>query len=112
MRQIRCKQHTAHGLSEIYVRFINSLIFIKFQKWGPEAEQMVQTLENAGAKIEKGESNWIKVNIFGENNFAKIGDVVIDIKEDQVDKIEGRLCEFFTKKYKDAKYTVEDLSGI
>ena len=110
MKQIRCKQHTPHGLSEIHLRVINSIVYMKFQRWSSQADHMVKTMEDAGAIIEKGEKDWVKIDLFGDNQVGKLGDVVIDLKNDNVDEIELALIEFFKKKYKDAKYTVEDLS--
>ena len=63
-------------------------------------------LSKGGAKIEVSK-NWIKVDLFNDRNFVKLGDFELDLDILKDDEIETYLYKFYEAQYTKAGFKVE-----
>ncbi len=51
------------------------------------------------------------VDIIRDHVTVKIADIIIDQEEMSPEEIEGHMCEFYMKKYAEAKFLVQEIEG-
>jgi len=105
MKQIRCIKSTPLGICTIIFRFVGKYIFIKKRKNSQEVNQMISQLKQKGADIiESG--NWIRVDLFKNNELVKLGNIEINMKETSPEEIEELLTNFYINLYKKGGFRV------
>ncbi len=57
----------------------------------------------------KGNGGWMRIDIIKDNKFVKMGDIEIDTEEMSQEEVEQNLYNFFFKKYREAKFLVQEL---
>lgn len=80
---------------------------------GSEAyvDRLIADFEKRGAIILKGNGGWMKIDIIRNHDLVKIGEVEI-VQEDMSDEeIEGHLFDFFSNKYREAKFLVQEITN-
>jgi aspartyl-tRNA synthetase len=68
-----------------------------------------QDFEKKGASIIKGNGGWIRIDIIKSNELVKLGDAYIEQEKMTDEEIETILYNFFFKKYKEAKFLVQEV---
>jgi len=107
MRELKCTQHNSqYGILNIWIRIIGQDIFLRFNQNNPQKNQMIEQLRQKGAEIIESE-NWIKVNIFRDNPYVRLGEVEFDVNDKSDEEVEQILANFFKMKYEQAKFKVE-----
>jgi len=107
MKELNIKQtHPQLGKVEGIMRILGHIIFLKFNS-NQYAEQVITMLQSKGAVITRGKG-WIRVNMFGTNKSAKLGNMEIWLEEETPEQIEIKLRDFFKQKYLEAKFEVVD----
>lgn len=111
MKQFRATQNTPqYGPQTLIVRFVGKLIFIKgLQESSKYVQKLIDDFEKRGASVMKGNGGWIRVDIIKDNKDVILGPIVLDIDEMSNDEIEGGLYEFFSTKYRAAKFLVQEI---
>ena len=107
MKQIRFLQSTAQGKVDGLMRFIGKDIFIKITN-KQYLDAILNKLRAKGAIIQKGaHGEWIKIDIFKGEKFAKIGEFEMDLEEDSNKLIEENLAKFYIDQYRKGGFYVE-----
>ena len=101
MKQINFKQNQVKGI----LRIIGKDLFFKFND-SQYAQNMIFQMQQNGAIINISRT-WVRVNIFGDNEYIKLGENEFNVKETSIEEIEQILCDFYAQKYKEAKFEVE-----
>jgi len=111
MKQFKATQNTPqYGPQSLILRFIDKLIFMKGnQESAKYVDKLISDFEKKGASVLKGNGGWIRIDIIKDNKFVKLGDIEIDLEEMSQDEIEQNLYKFFSKKYKEAKFLVQEI---
>jgi len=111
MRQFKATQNTPqYGPQSLYMRLIGKYIFMKgAQNSTKYVDKLIQDFEKKGATIIKGNGGWIRVDIIKDNDLVKLGDVEFNPKETSKEETEGILYDFFSKKYREAKFLVQEV---
>lgn len=73
-------------------------------------DKLIADFEKRGASILKGNGGWIRVDIIKDTEFVKLGDVEFKQKETTPEQIENILFDFFSKKYREAKFFVQEVT--
>ena len=108
MKEITYSQlNPQYGKVKGHLRIVGKLLFFKFNNT-QYSQQIVQQLQSRGASIEIGKG-WIKVDMFGDNEFIKLDGKEIDFKENSSGEIEVILCDFYKKQYANAGFKVVEL---
>lgn len=106
MIQIRASKNTPNGVCSILMRFIDKNIFIKKKQNSPESMNLINQYREKGVKvIERRE--WIKLDIFGDNELVKLGDKEIDLSKMNEDEKERAISDFYIETYKKGGFIVE-----
>ena len=71
--------------------------------------KLIADFEKKGASIVKGNGGWMRVDIIKDTPTVKLGDVTFEPKEKTPEEIEVILYEFFFKKYREAKFLVQEI---
>jgi len=85
------------GEVKVVLRIIRHILYFKYTS-SKEMEQMIRQFALKGVKFRKS-NNWLEVDLFRDNTIGKFGDYEIDLEEDDADKIERKLAEFYTVQY-------------
>jgi len=110
MRQFKATQNTAQGLQSLHIRFIGKIIFMKgVQNSAEYVDKLIADFEKKGASILKGNGGWMRIDIVGSNSLIKLGDVELEVEEVTDKEIENVFFEFFSKKYSEAKFLVQEV---
>jgi len=111
MKQFKATQNTPqYGPQSLHVRFIGKLIFIKgLQNSTDYVNKLIADFERRGASIIKGNGGWIRIDIIKNNSTVKLGDIEIDMEEDDEKIIEQKMYDFFSKKYAEAKFIIQEI---
>lgn len=107
MRTIKFIQSSQMGMIDGLIRFVGRDIYIKVKN-AQYLNQMITQLKNKGAKVIESKS-WIKIDIFGDNQTAKLGEYIIDLEEDTNEQIEDKLCKFYAEQYKKGGFVVQEI---
>jgi len=112
MRQFRATQNTPqYGPQSLYMRFIGQYIFMKgAQESSKYVTKLISDFEKRGANILKGNGGWMRISIIKGHDIVKIGDVEIIPEEMTDEEIEGHLFDFFSSKYKAAKFMIQEIT--
>jgi len=110
MKQIKAVKNTPNGLVKIIIRFVNKHIFIRKKRNNPYIQKVIEQMKNKGALVQEGK-NWIKIDIFKDNELVKIGDNEINLKEMPSEEIEEILSNFYIEQYKKGGFLVETQNG-
>lgn len=113
MKQFRATQNTPqYGPQSLYMRFIGKYIFMKGVQNSTEyVNRLIDDFEKKGAKILRGKGGWLRIDIIRNNDFIKLGDIEFDPTESTNEEIEQHLFDFFFKKYKEAKFMVQEIEN-
>lgn len=111
MKQFRATQNTPqYGPQSLYMRFIGKYIFMKGVQGCTEyVERLIADFEKRGAIILRGNGGWLKIDIIRNNDFIKLGDIEFDPTESTNEEIEQHLFDFFSTKYREAKFIVQEV---
>jgi len=111
MRQLKATQNTPqYGPQSLYMRIIGKLIFMKgAQDSTKYVDKLIADFEKRGATILKGNGGWIRIDIIKSHELVKLGEDEIEQAEMTPEEIENILYKFFTKKYKEAKFLVQEV---
>jgi len=111
MRQFKATQNTAqYGPQSLYMRLVGKFIFMKgAQESSAYVNKLIKDFESKGAIIVRGNGGWMKVDIIKSNEIVKLGDVAFAQAEKTPEEIENILYDFFTKKYRQAKFLVQEV---
>ena len=106
MIELKFKQNSAQlGEVKIIMRIIGQMIYFKFNN-NQYSESVIQQMQQKGAKIIKAK-DWIRADIFGDNEDVKIGGVEFNVKETKEEEKERILSEFFITQYLKAGFIRE-----
>ena len=72
-------------------------------------DKLIADFEKRGASILKGNGGWMRIDIIKDIEYVKLGDKSIIQSEMTEQEIEDTLFEFFFKKYKEAKFLVQEV---
>jgi len=111
MKQFKATQNTPqYGLQSLHARFIGKLMFLKgAQNSTKYVDKLITDFEARGASIMKGNGGWIRIDIIKENIVVKLGDVEIDREEDSEEEVEQKMYDFFSKKYREANFLIQEV---
>lgn len=111
MRQLKATQNTPqYGLQSLYLRIIGKLLFMKgAQNSSKYVDKLIADFRKRGAVINKGNGGWIGIDIIKDAEVVKLGDVEFNPKEIKDEEIETILYDFFAKKYREAKFLVQEV---
>ena len=107
MKTIKFIQSTQMGMIDGLIRFIGRDIYLKIKN-AQYLESSINQLKAKGAKVEQSKS-WVKIDIFRDNQFVKLGEEEIDLEEDTNEEIENKLCRFYTQQYKKGGFVVQEI---
>ena len=105
MKEMRFKQMTQQGQVDGVLRVIGKLIYFKFHQ-SAYGDKLISQMREKGAEIETGKG-WVKVNMFKDKSFVKLGDEEFNINTTPDDDIEEILLNFYVQKYTEAKFIVQ-----
>ena len=113
MRQFKATQNTPQtGVQSLYMRFVGKLFFMKGAQGSLDyVNKLIADFTKRGALIQRGNGGWIMVDIIRDHVTVKIADIIIDQEEMSPEEIEGHMCEFYMKKYAEAKFLVQEIEG-
>ena len=107
MKELNFTQNTQMGNLKGILRIIGKNLYFKYNDHS-YALQAIESMKKKGAIIEFGkDKEWIKVDIFANNMFIKLGEIYIDLEEDKDFDIEEKLAEFYIQQYKKMGFFVE-----
>jgi len=111
MRQFKATQNTPqYGPQSLYVRLVGKFIFMKgVQNSTAYVDKLIENFEKRGAAVVKGNGGWMRIDIIRENKEAKLGDDFIEPDNMTDEQMEDILFNFFTKKYREAKFLVQEV---
>lgn len=111
MRQFRATQHTTqYGAMSLHLRFIGKHIFMKgVQNSSHYVDKVIKDMRSKGAVVQKGNGGWMRIDIIKDNELVKLGDIEFNPKEQGPEAIEDILYNFFSKKYAEAKFAVQEV---
>jgi len=111
MRQLKATQNTAqYGPQSLYMRIVGKLIFMKgAQDSTKYVDKLIADFEKRGATILKGNGGWMRIDIIKDTEAVKLGDVEFNPKEISPEETENILYDFFFRKYKEAKFLVQEV---
>jgi len=72
-------------------------------------DKLIADFEKKGASILKGNGGWLRIDIIKSFEIVKLGEVEIMQNEMSDEEIEGHLFNFFSKKYIEAKFLVQEI---
>lgn len=72
-------------------------------------QNIIKNMEQRGAIITKGNGGWIRIDIVRDHESVKLGDAEIIQEEMDDGQIEDILFDFFSKKYKESKFIVQEV---
>jgi len=111
MRQLKATQNTPqYGPQSLYLRVMGKILFIKGRRESTAyVDKLITDFEKKGATIIKGNGGWVRIDMIKDHKSAKLGDAYI-IQGEQTDKeMEDILFDFFFKKYREAKFLVQEV---
>jgi len=76
---------------------------------GDYVDKLIADFEKRGASILKGNGGWMRIDIIKDNEVVKLGDVEFEQAEKSDKEIEDILYTFFSKKYREAKFLVQEI---
>jgi len=92
------------------MRLVGKLIFMKgAQDSTKYVDKLISDFEKKGASILKGNGGWMRIDIIKDTDFVKLGDVEFAPKEKTPEEIENILFDFFFRKYREAKFLVQEV---
>lgn len=94
------------GLIKGILRVIGSMLYFKFNNH-QYSKQVIDQLKAKGAEIEKGRG-WIRVNMFKDNEFVKLGDKEFNVKENTDEENEEILINFYVMHFRKSNFVVEE----
>lgn len=107
MKEIKFKQMTNAGELNGVLRILGKILYFKFNN-STYATQMIETMKQKGAIIEFSKKlDWIRVDIFKDNDFIKLGEKEIDLKESTDEEIESFIADFYMEQYQKMKFKAE-----
>jgi len=111
MKQLKATQNTpSHGPQSLYIRFVGKLLFMKgVDSSSDYVDKLIADFERRGATILKGNGGWIRIDIIKSHKEVKLGDDFIEQDEMTDEQIETILFNFFAKKYREAKFLVQEV---
>lgn len=111
MKQLKATQNTPqYGPQSIYLRIMGKLLFFKGVQGSTDyVDKLIADFEKRGATIIKGNGGWIRVDIIKSHKEVKLGDDFIEQEEMTDEQIEAILYKFFAKKYREAKFLVQEV---
>ena len=111
MKQFKATQNTPqYGPQSLHLRFIDKLIFMKgAQNSTKYVTKLIEDFERKGANILKGNGGWMRIDIIKSAEIVKLGEVEMNIKDSTNEQIEQVLYDFFSKKYREAKFLVQEV---
>ena len=111
MKQFKATMNTPqYGPQSLVLRFIGKLIFMKgVQNSTDYVNKLIEDFEKKGASIVRGNGGWLKIDIIKDTPTVKLGDVTFEQSEVTQEQIELILYNFFFKKYKEAKFLVQEI---
>ena len=111
MKQFKATQNTPqYGPQSLHMRIIGKIIFLKgVQNCTEYVNTLIEDFEKKGASIIKGNGGWMRIDIIRDNKEAKLGDDFIEPDEMTDEQMEDILFNFFTKKYREAKFLVQEV---
>jgi len=111
MRQFKATQNTTqYGPQSLYLRIIGKYIFMKgVSESSKYVNKLIDDFRKRGAVILKGNGGWIRIDIIKDAELVKLGNVEFDPTEIPEKETEDILFNFFFKKYKEAKFLVQEV---
>ncbi len=111
MRQLKATQFTPqYGAMTLHIRFVSKYIFLKGSQTSTKyVDHIIENMKKKGAIIHKGNGGWVSVDIIKNNEQVKLGDVEFRPNECTAADIENILCTFYTKKFTEAKFAVQEV---
>lgn len=112
MIEIKYSQENAQaGHLSGTLRVLGSMVFLKMTN-SPHTRQIVQTMQNKGARIIKGTRDWVKIDMFSSHvevgqTYFKLNEKEFDIKETPVDEIEKIIADFYVYNFNKAQFYCE-----
>lgn len=107
MIEINFMQNTQMGTLKGILRVIGRDLFFKYND-SSYANQAIEQMKNKGVFVEFGKGKeWIRVDLFSNNSFVKLGDETIDVDEEDPIEVENKLAKFYIEQYKKANFLVE-----
>ena len=105
MRQLKFKKQTTQGLIDGILRVHEKYIYIKYNDT-TQTKQVIAEFRKKGVSIEEGKG-WLKIDLLGDNKTIKLGDWYIDLEEDDMNKVEEKLFQFYINQYNQMGFYVE-----
>lgn len=99
------QQNPQLGEVKVIMRIIGKIIYFKFNQ-SDYAEHIMKQMSERGAIILKAR-DWIRVNIFSNNEEIKIGNYEFNVNTTPEPEIERMLSEFYVAQYLKAGFTLE-----
>lgn len=106
MKELTAKQITPQGKVSILLRIIGRNLFLRKKKNDPRQAIMIEQFREKGSKIIEAD-DWIKIDMFANNNLVKLGEQEFDVNQKSHDEMEEILADFFKSKYKQANFKVK-----
>ena len=106
MRELIYTQtHPTLGNLKGVLRIIGKLLFFKFNT-SEQSMQVISQLKSKGALIETSK-DWIKVNMFYNQDIVKLGGLEFNISEKSEEEVEKILFDFYYNQFIKAKFKVD-----
>ena len=111
MKQLKATQNSPqYGPLSLYLRIVGKILFLKgVHSSTPYVDKLIADFKKRGATIVKGNGGWVMVDIIKSNKEVKLGDYYITQDEMTPEQIEIVLFKFFFKKYREAKFLVQEV---
>lgn len=91
------KQDTQAGNVRVTMRILGKIIFLKTNNQ-QYSKQLIDQMRSKGAIINEARG-WMRVNIFGNNEYVKINGKEFNAKEESEERVENILEDFYTINY-------------
>lgn len=112
MIEIKYSQDNAQlGKINGVLRVIGTMVFLKMTN-SPQSRQIVNQMQNKGARIIKGTGDWVKIDMFsahtelGKEDF-KLANKEFNINTTPIDEIEKIISEFYVINFNKAQFYCE-----
>jgi len=102
---IYTQSHPTLGNLKGVLRIIGKLLFFKFNN-AQQSMQVISQLQSKGALIETSKE-WLKVDMFPNQDLVKLGGNEFNIKETSDEEAEKILFDFYYNQFTKAKFKVE-----
>jgi len=109
MKELIFTKNTQQGIVRGILRVVHKFLYFKYND-STYSKQAIEEFKKRGLKIKEGKS-WIQIDLLGDNETIKLGDMIIE-NTDSNEDIEEKLFNFYKNQYKLAGFFVETQNEI